>query len=222
MRRPAFTLVELMVSIVIGAMVALTAAGAMRAISRSRQKMWNMVEGAAEARFVADLLARDLDNLSRLPQTDHPKLVGLIELSSDGQMGRLLLRVVGRTPGRLGEPEGDVYEVEYYTETRDEKTVLFRRIWPNPEDKDPPGGLLNVVAQDIISFEIRYFDGEDWLDEWSERMVALPELVEVNLTWACPESEQLAGQSRLVCFGRWPQPSQESIADAAQQTGDTL
>ena len=221
MRRCGFTLVELMVSVVIGAMVALTAAGAMRAISRSRQKMWNMIDGAAEVRFAATVLARDLDNLSRVQQAQRSTLVGLTELSGNNQVSRLLLRVIGRMPGRPNEPEGDVYEVEYSIENRNEKAVLFRRVWPNPGDQDPPGGVVSVIAEDIVAFEVRYYDGEQWYEDWSEEMTVLPELAEVNLIWASPESGQRVGQSRLVCFGRWPQRDRAAVPEAVQQGGGT-
>jgi len=57
----------------------------------------------------------------------------------------------------------------------------MRRLWPNPDEDTEPGGILSVIAEDIDIFEVSYFDGEEWEDEWPEDMGSVPELVEVTI-----------------------------------------
>ena len=45
---------------------------------------------------------------------------------------------------------------------------------------------MTVIAEDIDVFEVRFFDGEEWSNEWSEEMVVMPQLVEVNIVGKQP------------------------------------
>jgi type II secretory pathway pseudopilin PulG len=51
---------------------------------------------------------------------------------------------------------------------------------PNSERKVRP----QLISEDITAIRFRYFDGQQWLDEWdSLRQLAIPEAVEVQLTF---------------------------------------
>ena len=93
----------------------------------------------------------------------------------------------------LDEPEGDVYEVEYYLVKDEEKSSLMRRLWPNPDEVSTPGGILSVIAEDVNSFVVRYFDGEQWQMEWPIESRRLPAMVRVNIA-----SGQME-QQKVVC-----------------------
>jgi len=105
-------------------------------------------------------------------------------------------------PRKTGLPEGDIYEVEYYLMKEDDKSLLMRRLWPNPNEEDEePGGILAVIAEDIDAFEVRYFDGEEWSDEWPEDMDVLPQLLEINIV-AAPSEGTAVMESLIVNFTR--------------------
>jgi hypothetical protein len=72
-------------------------------------------------------------------------------------------------------------EDEAVVDIEDPSMILFRRLWPNPDEERLPGGVLTVIAEDISIFQIRFFDGEQWADEWPEEMETMPELLEVSL-----------------------------------------
>ena len=64
----------------------------------------------------------------------------------------------------------------------DDKSLLMRRLWPNPNlEETEMRGILSVIAEDIEIFEVKYFDGEEWSYEWPEEMEVLPQLVEINI-----------------------------------------
>jgi len=173
--------VEVLIASMIGAFIMLVAVGALKAISVSAQIVDSNIDVASELRFVASRINTDLNNFYRDGDTESTKLVGRIEQVQEDTLCVLTFYTVGRTKARANQPEGDVYEVEYFLRKDEDKTLLMRRLWPNPDKKSRPGGILSVIAEDIDAFMVRYFDGRDWQIQWPEEATTLPELVEVTL-----------------------------------------
>jgi len=203
-RKSGFTLVEVLLASMIGAFVALVAVGTLRAISASAEMLENNISTASEARFASKMIARDLMNLYRDRSSKRRKLVGLVEETDEGLVSCLSFYTVGRTKARIAEPEGDVYEVEYYLLKKEDKRALMRRLWPNPDKDSPPGGILTAIAEDIDAFEVKYFDGKQWYIEWSEELKSLPELVEVTIVASRQSRADMAVESFIVNFPRSP------------------
>jgi general secretion pathway protein J len=186
LRSRGFTLVEILVASTIGAFIALVAVGTLRAVTGSTEIVDSGITTAAEVRFASNTIARDLVNLYRDKNKANTKLIGTVIESGQGDISYLILYTTSRTKARVGQPEGDIYEVEYYL-LQDEGTGgaspsrLMRRFWPNPNEEYEPGGILSVIAERIEVFEVRYFDGEEWSNEWPEEMQTLPRLIEVNI-----------------------------------------
>ena len=93
----------------------------------------------------------------------------------------LVFYTINRTKARAYEPEGDIYEVEYYLVQNEDGSYLMRRLWPNPNDEFEPGGILTTIAENIEFFQVRYFDGEEWYYQWLEDMETQPQMIEVNI-----------------------------------------
>ena len=193
-----FTLVEALVASTIGAFIALVAVGTLRTITASAERVDANIEAAAEVRFASNMLTRDLVNLYRDQNFRNMKLVGMANEADEGG-SVLTFYTVGRAKARIDQPEGDVYEVEYYLVKNEEKSALFRRLWPNPDPNDEnPGGILSVIAEDIEFFQVRFFDGQEWSDEWPEEMEVTPQLVEVNIMSKPPSRGSPAMESIMV------------------------
>jgi len=177
-----FTLVEVLVASTIGAFIALVAVGTLRAITASAEMVENNIGTSAEVRFASNMLATDLVNIYRDPNQENRRFIGIAEESEQGTISYLVFYAINRTKARIDQPEGDVYEVEYYLLKDEERSMLMRRLWPNPDKEETePRGILTVLAENIDVFEVRYFDGEDWSYEWPEQMEILPQLAEVNI-----------------------------------------
>jgi len=186
----------------ITAFIAMIAVGALKAVSEAAAQLEEHQATAAEVRFAAQMLQRDLENVYRDKQRENWEFVGLAEETSTGTDSYLLLYTVGRAKARPAEPEGDVYEVEYYIQRDEEQSLLMRRLWPNPDKESDPGGVAMVVAENIDVFEVRYFDGEEWSNEWPEDMEKLPELVEVTLVAGEGTKRLTAVESFIVNYAR--------------------
>ena len=175
-------MVEVLVASTIGSFIALVAVGSLRVIIGGSEAVENNINSAAEVRFAAGMIARDLVNFYRADDYSNTRFIGTIEELDDGSStSYIVFYTVGRTKARVDQPEGDIYEVEYYVTKDEEESVLMRRLWPNPHEELEPGGILTVIAENIEVFNIRYFDGEEWAEEWPEESQSMPQLAEITL-----------------------------------------
>ncbi|MFH1883973.1 MAG: type II secretion system protein GspJ [Planctomycetota bacterium] len=198
-----FTLVEVMVASTIGAFVMLVAVGTLKAITASAEMVENNISTAAEVRFASNMLKRDLVNFYRDENIENTKFIATSEESGQEGTSYLVFYTLSRSKARSDQPEGDIYEVEYYLMKDEEKSLLMRRMWPNPnKEETEPGGILTVIAENIDVFEVRYFDGEEWSTEWPEEMQVLPQLIEINIAAKPPNRPELTMESLMVNFTR--------------------
>lgn len=174
-----------MVASTIGSFIALVAVGSLRVIIGGSEAVENNVNAAAEVRFAANMIARDLVNFYRDENYSNTRFIGAIEELDDGSSSsHIIFYTLGRTKARVDQPEGDIYEVEYYIVKDEEQSALMRRLWPNPHEDLEPGGILTAIAENIEIFNIQYFDGEEWADEWSEEIQSMPQLAEITVVGA--------------------------------------
>jgi len=198
-KRTGFTLVEVLVASTIGVFIAMVSVGALRAIIASAEMVDGNINAAAEVRFAANMISRDLQNLYDDGNIENTKFIGTVEpLEQDNYTSYLIFYTTGRTKARIDQPEGDLYEVEYYLMQEGETSSLMRRLWPNPHEELEPGGILTIIAEDIAAFEVQYFDGEEWSQEWPEEMQALPELVSISIVAKQPERSNPPSESIIV------------------------
>jgi len=195
--------VEVLVASTIGVFIAMVAVGALRTIIASAEMVDSNINAAAEVRFAANMIARDLQNLYNDDDIENTKFIGTVEALEEGNYtSYLIFYTLGRTKARIDQPEGDLYEVEYYLMQEGETSSLMRRLWPNPSEELEPGGILTVIAEDIAAFEVQYFDGEEWSEEWPEEMQALPELVSISIAARQPDRSNPPSESIIVNLAR--------------------
>lgn len=182
MRRRGFTFVEVTAAVAIGAFVTVVAVGALKSVSDGARTVRLHSEMAAEMRFVTNLLRADLENLYKDAKIKHTKLTGGLPLSGDSEQITLAFYTILHQQARVGMPESDIYEVEYGIMEREDKHVFVRRVWPNPDKERDPGGVMTILAEHIVDFRVRFYDGEQWTEEWSEEETrTLPDLIEVQI-----------------------------------------
>ncbi len=202
LRKTGFTLVEVLVATTIGTFIALVAIGALRAVTVGAQVVEANINTAAEVRFAAKTIRHDLVNMYRTANKRNTKFIAMADNSGAVPTSYLVFYAVNRTKARSQQPEGDVYEVEYYVKVDEDKSMLMRRLWPNPTDDLEPGGMLSVIAEGIEVFEARYFDGTEWTYEWPEEMTALPLLVELNIAATQERTGRPVTETIYVNFAR--------------------
>jgi len=215
-----FTLVEVMVAVTIGGFIMLVAVGTLKAITSSAEMVDSNISAAAEVRFASNMLSRDLVNFYRTENIENTKLIGIVEDSGQVNTSYLIFYTVSRAKARSDQPEGDIYEVEYYLMKDEEKSLLMRRLWPNPnKEETEPRGILTVIAEDIDVFQVRYFDGEEWSEEWPEEMDVLPQLIEVNIVATPPSRGTPAMESFIANFTRSVVGTVNALESGEQEQG---
>ena len=201
--RMGFTLVEVLLASTIGAFITLVAIGTLRAVTSAAEMVDKNIESGTELKYAAKIIATDLINIHRDRSRNFRKFVATAEETDTGILSFVTFYAVSRTKARPAEIEGDIYEVEYYLmENDDGVKCLMRRVWPNPDKDNEPGGMLSVIAENVTIFEMRYYDGSAWSPDWPEDMRSLPDLVEVTLVAEDAESESAIMQSFLVNIAR--------------------
>jgi len=181
----AFTLLEMLVATAMISVLAGSFYATLRVAFTARQSALQTIEPVRKAKLTVDLLRSDIQS-ALIPK-------GLLAGSFLGEdatdvSGRdcdtLLLHCTN--PGQEEtKATGDVRMVEIYCEPADEGTglSLVRRITSNllaPRVEEPPE---EVLCRGLWSFNLRYFDGSDWQDNWdsSTRDNVLPLAVEVTI-----------------------------------------
>ena len=199
--KKGFTLVELMIATMLSAFIMLVAVGSLRAITTTSERMAGTIDTASEARYAARAIETDLINIYRDSNSLNRRLIGRVIESGDGLITSLTFYTVGRTKARYDQPEGDIYEVEYYLLKGEQQAKLYRRLWPNPDKDTIPAGILTELVDNIELFSFRFFDGEakQWVEQWSsDDMEALPDLVEITLIAKAPLSNYLMTQTIVI------------------------
>jgi len=217
-----FTLLELLVSLILASFIAVTTVGAMRAVTSRRDKIADRTAAQAELRFAARQVEQDLRNLYRSLDTKQTKLIGLYEEGGEIPSSRIIFYAVNTVKARAEYAEGDKYEVEYFLQSRTEESrtgeemptlVLMRRLWPNPSQRqqNQPGGVVSVVAENIFLFDIRYYDGTEFQEEWPEGMQNLPSLIMVTMATKPKGRDQLIKHNFIINLVRWPGQRSSSV-----------
>jgi type II secretion system protein J len=200
--RTGFTLVEILLASTIGAFVALVAVGALKAVSVGTEMLDSNIDTAAEVRFAAKTIATDLVNLYRDSNSINTKFVGAVDVVDETMVSSLTVYTISRTKARADQPEADVYEVEYFLVKEEDRSLLMKRVWPNPDKYVQPGGVLYVIAENIDVFQVRYFDEGEWQSEWPEELESVPELAEVTIAAGRPDQKGMIIESFIVNFVR--------------------
>ena len=99
----------------------------------------------------------------------------------------------------------------------DDKSVLVRRVWPYPDEEAEPGGVLVEIAEGIDVMKVKFFDGENWLEEWTEDMQSLPELVEVVVGSWQGTGEKFVSETFMVNYSR---ATGQAIGALASEEGE--
>lgn len=220
MRRNGFTLIEVLAASMIGAFIALVAVCSLRAVSASSEMIDNNIDMASEVKFAARAIAADLTNLYRDRDPKYRELIGTYEVTGGSGASHVSFYTVSRAKARRYQPEGDVYEVEYYVVIDETKSSLMRRLCPNPAKESEAGGILSVIAEDIGVFQVRFFDGQTWTLEWPEQMTSLPELVEVIITSRSGAKARAVSEAFMVNFSKSVGSRSDAIGSLLEQKKD--
>jgi general secretion pathway protein J len=179
-RARGMTMIEIMVAIGILTMVAVLIHGVIDSLSRGRKGEGMRAERAHEGREAMQRIVRDLSgafismHVPSVPalMTSRTAFVG----KSSPPYDRLDFTSFAHLRTERDSHESDQAEVGYFV-VKDpevpEKMDLVRRE-QTPIDYEPlKGGIVNVVAEDVEKFDVRFLDPQtsQWIETWDSMQI---------------------------------------------------
>ena len=240
--RSAFTLLELVVAMTLVAIMAATLFASMRIALRARSSAEVAIEPARTSGHVMDFLREDFQNAVPPPaSSSNTGTTGttatvaaagatsttVLTLAQDfvgvegGDFDDLVFYTTASGP-RHAYGDGEIKRVELVVLTPDGSNdrVLVRRVISNL--LSPSSIALNpddeVLCRGVIGFNLRYYDGSSWLDNWdsTQQSGELPAAVEVTIGLQRPDP---AGTMRTLRYARvFALPCSALVTDQIQQS----
>lgn len=174
-----FTLAELLVGMVISTLILGAASGVFVTTLRSWEKGSLNARLLQAARTTGDLLEKHLRSAVS-PATGGRVIFKGVDLSVGKTYGHRLVLASAASGLLHGQPPTDMSEVEFLYDPA-EKEGLTMRIKPVLDELHDEGGTSVQLSEAVQSFQVLYFDGVDWVEEWDK--ADLPQAVEFHLTF---------------------------------------
>lgn len=178
-RAPArgLTLIEVLVSIAILALIGTLIYGAFDGMSRSRRGISRINERYHQGRGAISRIARELQSayLSRHALPDKNQAVWLTGFVGDAE--RVDFNAFAHRRLAANAHESDQSEIGYFVSRDPEqsgKYDLVRREAKRLDNLPAKGGIVNVLAEDVESFHLQYFEpiSGEWVDQWDSTQPA--------------------------------------------------
>jgi len=181
----AFTLVEMLLSLTITSLLAVSVVSTTRALTDVRKGVDRRIDRLTEARHAMNAIVSELRNVRRDPTSDQPVIIGH---SGAPDMGNddIELLVISDRRVRPDGAECDQYEVGFRLARPADRpcTVLLCRKDHALDDHTDEGGVATVIAEGIVALWFEYYTGSEWEPEWSDLKPQPPLAVRVTLTAA--------------------------------------
>lgn len=192
------TLLEVMVSVGILAMISLLIYGAFDSLSRGKKGEGIKAERARQGRAAVLRMSRELASAYLSLHTPNNPAIVTRQTHFIGKNSMNFDRVdfVSFAHRRInqGAKESDQAEIGYFVvpdpEDSDKKD-LVRRVQAPPDNEPQRGGIIQVLAEDIESFDLQYFDAQtgQWVERWDTTQASgqpgrVPFEVKITLTLA--------------------------------------
>jgi type II secretion system protein J len=231
-----FTLLELLVAMTLMVVVASCLYTALYTGFNARRSALSAVEPTSQALSAIELLKQDIYGVLPPTGTLAGAFIGTNSRSSKGADADYLEFHTTQTYANAGHPMGGIGKIELaLEEDNDDDNAardsfrLIRKVTTNllsPKEVDPEE---QVLCRNVMSLNLRYFDGDGWLDEWDSTADAnsLPKAVEIDIEIANMvrssstdlEKRRLLQSFTIPCGVSAETPDDESTESAETATG---
>ena len=169
-----FTLLEVMVAVGIIALIGTLIFGAFNGMNNSRDAMNHVADRYAQGRQAVDRMAREIGSAymslhAPLDQTQIVRQTAFIG-SDRSTSDRVDFTAFANLRLTRDSHESDQAEISYFAADNPDSggLDLVRRIDKYIDEDMTRGGKVEVLAENIDSFDVKYLDPAtgEWLDEW--------------------------------------------------------
>lgn len=178
----AFTLIEMLLSLTITAMLVVSVVSATSALTDARRHVDGRIERLTEARHAVSTIVAELRNVRRDGDRRRPVIIGEAG-ADDANNDTINLLVIGDRRSRDEGAESDQYEVGFSLVKLSDRRfpALMRRRDHALDEHIDQGGILTVVAEGIVVLDFEYYTGTDWEPEWPRERAGTPQAVRVTV-----------------------------------------
>lgn len=211
----SFTLVEVIVSVVITAIIAGATTTIVSNILRSRDASKSLALAMRRAHSAADAIAADLPTIAREGELFFARLqiVSAGVGAADRDELLFIARQVRRVRNLEDSPEGGDFEIAYkLINDRDGTPELWRRVDPALDPEQDAGGVASRIASNVRLFRLEASDGESWYDQWDSDYDGYPHAIRITVGATDDEGKRLTVARRIVAIDRVPLPPPEGDA----------
>jgi prepilin-type N-terminal cleavage/methylation domain-containing protein len=198
---PGFTLIEIMIAVVVLGLLLLMLAQSFHTVAASKVHGQNVLAVAQAARTVVLEMGDELRGSVQTPFTaSKTMLAGHARMQHFVPMDTLSFSTLDPGHRRAIEDFGPEEIVEYTSAPNPDHegwNLLMRRQYsalldmPPNSFNDPP----TLVANNIISLHLRYYDGSRWTESWDSDNLApgqaLPQEVAIELVMGAPTGQPI-------------------------------
>ncbi len=200
-----FTLIEVMTALVILALMATITFSVVLGTSRRSKDLRAEMELRQTALMIINLMAEDLKGA--FVHETNAYFQGFDNYHRDLPTDGMNLVTTSTLPVNPKIVSSDLAEVGYTLSFEDDSTtgILTRREQVPPETPEGEGGVAYELSARVRSLNLRYFDGEDWLDEWDSQDMnrehmfeKLPREIEMELTLSEAGKKEITLRTRVA------------------------
>ena len=165
-RNGAFTLIELVISAALMALILVSAYLCLGAGFSAQKLIEPRVEIFQNARVAMAIMTADLRAACPLSRDDD--FLGMTRMVGEVEADNLDFATHNYTPRHLHE--GDFCQESFYLDKDPEtgQLSLYRRRNPTIALDALVGGSKEEIAKGVVGLKFEYFDGLDWYDTWGE------------------------------------------------------
>jgi type II secretion system protein J len=164
--RRAFTLIEVVISSALMALIIVSAYLCFSASIESRKTMEPRLEVVQNARVAMALLSADLR--VACPLDKNTQFLGMHRTLGESVADNIDFGTHNYTPQH--PREGDFCQISYYLDRNQEtgQLSLWRRRNPTIAPDSLEGGSKEEIATGVTGLQFEYFDGLEWYDTWGD------------------------------------------------------
>lgn len=212
--RAGFTLIELVVSAALMALVLGSAYMGLNASLSSRNAIEPRADIIQSARVALALIASDLK--AACPLSKGPPFLGTDLALENVELDRIDFATHHFSPRASGE--GDFCEMSYFLERtpNSQQYTLWRRRSPGLNFEPLIGGTRDEIATGLQGMGLEYYDGWDWYDTWGDPTGGARRESSQRIQ---PNLSGLPTAVRITLY--FSEPSKPAQAEPAAETGPT-
>ena len=198
-----FTLLEILLSIFLVAVVMSICYGIVASTIKADGRITELTHGSEIGPAVLTQIRADVD-AAFLPDKETEYFKGTDQKGYSGDRDRLDFVssvVVFGADQPMAEPRfHSVNEIGYQLKDspeHDGEGILYRRVDPFLDAEPTRGGNLTLVCDRVLSFNVEYWNGTQWISTWLAKQNddKLPSAVKVELKLRIPDRQSPSGVS---------------------------